>query len=95
MISKETKNKATRMAIAASFIFFVSSFLTRYLADDYLAIPTLLFCLAMFFVSGCFYVAAFLTILDDRKDFIKIVKQDLTYIYGHHASTKKLNNYRT
>ncbi len=90
MVSKETKNRTTKMAIAASFIFFISSFLTKYLADDYLAIPTLLFCLVMFFVSGCFYVAAFLAILDDRKDFIKIVKQDFAYVLKQQKLRKRI-----
>ncbi|MFH8093180.1 MAG: hypothetical protein QXM38_04515 [Candidatus Aenigmatarchaeota archaeon] len=81
MVSKETKNKVIKMIITASFLFFVGSFFSKYLIDDYLAIPTFLFCLTMFFLAGSFYVSAFLLILDDRKDFIKIVKEDLKHIY--------------
>ncbi|MBU5687900.1 MAG: hypothetical protein QW757_04915 [Candidatus Woesearchaeota archaeon] len=89
MISRETKNKATKMMILASFLFLTGTWFTRYLSDDYLAWPTLLFCLAIFFVSGSIYVSAFLAILDDRKDFIKIVKEDLKHIYKKTKIHKK------
>ncbi len=89
MISKETKNKATRMMITASFLFLIGTISTKYLADDYLALPTLLFCLAIFFISGSIYVSAFLAILDDRKDFIKLVKEDFRHIYKKTKITKK------
>jgi hypothetical protein len=90
MVSQETKNKAIKMSIAASFVFLVGSFMTKYMTDDYLAIPTLLFCLTLFFISGCIYVAGFLAILDDRKDFIKIVKQDFAYMYKQQKLTKRI-----
>jgi hypothetical protein len=89
MLSQETRIKANKMAIAASLLFLISTLSTKYLADDYLAIPTLLFSLTIFFVSGCIYVAAFLAILDDRKDFIEIVKRDFAHIYKKTKIVKK------
>jgi hypothetical protein len=89
MISQETRVKANKMAIAASFLFLIATLSTRYLSDDYLAVPTLLFSLTIFFVSGCVYVAAFLAILDDRKDFIEIVKRDFAHIYKKTKIAKK------
>lgn len=81
MISKETKTKTIRMIMGASFLFFIGSFFTKYLVDDYLAWPTFVFCLTIFFIAGSLYVASFLSILDDRKDFIKIIKEDFSHIY--------------
>jgi len=89
MISKETQNKATKMMMAASFLFLIGTFFARYLSDDYLAVPTFIFCLTVFFVSGSIYVSAFLAVLDDRKDFIKIVKEDFRHIYKKTKIYKK------
>ena len=90
MISRETRIKANKMAMAASLLFLIGALPTRYLSDDYLSIPTLLFSLSIFFVSGCVYVAAFLSILDDRKDFIEIVKKDFAHIYKKQKSSKRI-----
>lgn len=89
MISKETKNRSIRLVFAASILFFIGSFSTKYLADEYLSWPTLIFGITIFFLSGSFLVASFLSILDDRKDFIEIVKKDFKHIYESNKIRKK------
>lgn len=81
MISRETKQKSVNLMAVASFLFLLGSFSVKFLSDEITAWLALLLSLAIFFFSGLIYVAAFLSILDDRKKFIETVKNDFRHVY--------------
>lgn len=81
MVSKETKRKSVNLMMLASILFLLGSFSVKFLSEQTIAWLALVLSLCIFFFSGVVFVATFLSILDDRKNFIKTVKEDFRHMY--------------
>ncbi|MCX8178430.1 MAG: DUF423 domain-containing protein [Candidatus Aenigmarchaeota archaeon] len=81
MVSRETKQKTINMMVLASMLFLAGTLSVKLLSEQTIAWFALLLSLGIFFFSGIVYIAAFLSILDDRKNFIKTVKEDFRHVY--------------